>query len=691
MFVKTEKGRRVMALKREDYVELFDMVDTWSAGDDDLIKILTSTVRDFIIRYGVYTMKNPTPDVNMMCRVFKGMVSVTNSGQVKSSENFIIRNPFTFFTREGDRVSSFARASWNNKASYFNDSKGNNTLFKYNGPDFNSIINDMTRLFEYPLNTKLKGNPLIDLILEKEGEDISIRRMVPKMRMEFQEAWKKIYNRLIKQSMDEIRGLDVTLQTLEMIERNNIEDRNWLAGNHSQRTEKCLKPDIDVGLSRRQFVERFPIFFLLIKSPVHDFCRCVDDLEAVEPLIAQYYDVDISIIKNMKGLKPSDTFRKYEMTPENLSVVINMMSFLPKGPKPSKHWKTFFAGIDMGEQIINAIIWAKKTLMRIDVMKDPKVICAEEKMITTNYIKHFMEGFSGKWDKIDIDDLISVSRVAGDYLREIDNYCFSPIMDAMRIPFDSNKFMDFFIGEKNSYDIVNRLIWWHKNRETILTDISVIRQDMRHADISWDSLVLSQTLTNGDKTNVYTMSNGLLMKPLTNPYELSQEGTKMSHCVATYIPNCLFYGTHIISIRNKDGESKGTIEIDMNELFKMIESGEVTYLHRGHTLLPQCVMQCRGYKNHDPDDSVFNAMEEYIQKIVSRVIKIDKEELLKNRATREGNRSHYQSIISNDMRSMTHAECQSVWNMIEPLLTKKEFKKGPSIFQDKDTRTMTLR
>jgi hypothetical protein len=54
--------------------------------------------------------------------------------------------------------------------------------------------------------------------------------------------------------------------------------------------------------------------------------------------------------------------------------------------------------------------------------------------------------------------------------------------------------------------------------------------------------------------------NGCRLLCLTTPEELREEGAKMDHCVGGYSNVCMFYGSHIVSIRDADGSRLSTVE-----------------------------------------------------------------------------------------------------------------------------------
>lgn len=78
-----------------------------------------------------------------------------------------------------------------------------------------------------------------------------------------------------------------------------------------------------------------------------------------------------------------------------------------------------------------------------------------------------------------------------------------------------------------------------------------------------------------------------LVVPLTTPLMLQEEGSRMGHCVGSYASVCLYFGSHIFSIRDKAGNrSLSTVEIKLAD-----EGFFASKLH---------VVQHRGPGNVDP-------------------------------------------------------------------------------------------
>jgi hypothetical protein len=115
---------------------------------------------------------------------------------------------------------------------------------------------------------------------------------------------------------------------------------------------------------------------------------------------------------------------------------------------------------------------------------------------------------------------------------------------------------------------------WHKNERRMDAEV-VEKTDPR----CWPPL-LESPIAYGELT---AMS-------LCSPGDLGEEGARLEHCVGTYAAHCLYDGSHIISIRNKSGESLSTMEIRISEQDGNIRMGHPKIVIRQHY----------GHKNSDP-------------------------------------------------------------------------------------------
>lgn len=132
--------------------------------------------------------------------------------------------------------------------------------------------------------------------------------------------------------------------------------------------------------------------------------------------------------------------------------------------------------------------------------------------------------------------------------------------------------------------------------------------------------------------------NDLTVVPLTTPWHLKDEGSRMQHCVGGYTSSCLFYGAHIFSIRSKaNGQSLSTFEISLSDNVADSE--------------PFFVMQHQGPHNSTPPDACKAALEAFMRHLT---VSVSSERLRDIRWQQYKRREH-----SDDYRRMVNSPAWS--------------------------------
>jgi hypothetical protein len=98
------------------------------------------------------------------------------------------------------------------------------------------------------------------------------------------------------------------------------------------------------------------------------------------------------------------------------------------------------------------------------------------------------------------------------------------------------------------FRIVEASIRWHR---ALWVEAGLPDDDIDTQRASWP-LLLPQAVTLG---------KGIEAVSLGNATELAEEGQRMQHCVGSYWRHCFLGESHIISLRNSNGDSLSTIEI----------------------------------------------------------------------------------------------------------------------------------
>lgn len=92
----------------------------------------------------------------------------------------------------------------------------------------------------------------------------------------------------------------------------------------------------------------------------------------------------------------------------------------------------------------------------------------------------------------------------------------------------------------------------------------------------------------------------LAVVPLTTPWQLQEEGSRMQHCVGSYASHCLFYGAHIFSIREQaTAKSLSTFELLLDDAVMELREGEKTDSGAGGLLYQAGQSECRAMQVED--------------------------------------------------------------------------------------------
>lgn len=115
------------------------------------------------------------------------------------------------------------------------------------------------------------------------------------------------------------------------------------------------------------------------------------------------------------------------------------------------------------------------------------------------------------------------------------------------------------------------------------------------------------------------VDHGVLI-PLTSSQQLAVEGSLLEHCVSGYSDSCLLGDSHILSIRNDDGQCLSTVEINL----KKGPDGRLTPV----------LIQHRGRKNGTPSRKCRQALAQALQRLQEPVFQTHLQEIAEFHANR---------------------------------------------------------
>lgn len=169
----------------------------------------------------------------------------------------------------------------------------------------------------------------------------------------------------------------------------------------------------------------------------------------------------------------------------------------------------------------------------------------------------------------------------------------------------------------NLHDFEQAYLEWAVHVDINKQDATIAMQQvsiLRFAALSrhwhqWQIQVLDESLADGSDDGLEHWPtfidapwpcNDLIAVPLTTPWHLKDEGSKMQHCVGNYTSSCLFYGAHIFSIRKRaSGQSLSTFEIQLSD--DVADSD------------PFFIMQYQGPHNSIPPEECTNALDDFMR------------------------------------------------------------------------------
>ncbi len=244
-------------------------------------------------------------------------------------------------------------------------------------------------------------------------------------------------------------------------------------------------------------------------------------------------------------------------------------------------------------------------------------------------INPFLEESGGNWK--DYADLIRAHgdiRDIKDWLKAMTEKLIYPHLIATGQAISMDACEKIFspitlIQGRKFFDILAASHRWHKEIDTFSSKIASISiNGAGKGTFSWPAL-----------SDTMTAPNGIVIEPLTTPQELREEGTAQKHCVDGYSSNCLYYNSHIVSLRAAGtGERLVTVELKevwQNAAGKKAEKPEGVY-----------VAQSQGFQRRAPKTKEQDATNWYV-----RSIKPDWDRVIEHRAKAVEMRNRNEAIL----------------------------------------------
>lgn len=115
--------------------------------------------------------------------------------------------------------------------------------------------------------------------------------------------------------------------------------------------------------------------------------------------------------------------------------------------------------------------------------------------------------------------------------------------------------------------------------------------------------------------------------PLTTSKELAEEGERLKHCVGGYVEGCLNGSTHIISLRNVEGDSLSTMEIVISPQGKPLKDRSnkeyPLYSVAGQIQYNLQLIQHRGSSNVSPPEWLQDVKDKLLKDICKGIVPVN--------------------------------------------------------------------
>jgi hypothetical protein len=242
---------------------------------------------------------------------------------------------------------------------------------------------------------------------------------------------------------------------------------------------------------------------------------------------------------------------KMERVKFNWKYIIHLARFLNPNhfPKTAEEWLNFNILVNFTSELFPS---------RYNNMEDPK---NDFRYITNGILKSKVTG-SACHDIIhlhplDVTDDVHRNLVAPFLL-------FAPPSPDMPVANYSRAITEQLLyGGESLGRISDKITWWHKNSGKIRTELRHQYPDQATILRYWEPI-----------TETFTTEEGWTIHSLVDEESLWAEGQAMGHCVGNYGNRCAVGYSHILSIRNAEGDRVSTVEIDETKLKQSIEEGK---------------------------------------------------------------------------------------------------------------------
>lgn len=450
-----------------------------------------------------------------------------------------------------------------------------------------------------------KGSPVCDIkALESSSGDMraffiiqSIGHVYSLIHKQTTEVYHNALNKF-KKGFDQ--DILKELKDLGFVDFPDLHLYNWLASEKYTTSKRY----------RFQAIESYPVAVsLAFKNPA--VTQAIDMGSSLETALADHFKIPVHGVRAMRGLR-DDKLREHKL--ENLPFMFNEIHLareLPFGHWPDRNGKISF------EKQWSYFLKVQKQISALDRhMVNRRYYGGPSHKSDERFSVDMMLAQKASWkDEMKIFETPDNESIGMDLVDMTDafrNQLLMPLMyDALKELYAKHG-TSYASILPSSYNLISRSAEGQNSshirdliiRDRTLTRLSEYSDYFHKNDAQMRALIvrLARTRSWEPITDPYTImspSGPLIFTPLTDSAQLTEEGDKMDHCVGGYTSQCLRGRTHIVSVRNPEGESLATMEI---------------YYDHDKTL---SVSQLKAKSNKTPSEDIRAASKEYMDYIKS--------------------------------------------------------------------------
>lgn len=614
-------------------------------------------------------------NVRAALKCYRGIIILKQDGKVNSSEHLRFDDPDVFFNSPKDQAFKYLSsiAQFDDFATLF--TKANMNLALSQRKTYLSGKEDVPetgveaeiRFLEYFINKDIRDgvvevddNGIFQESVSEDNENVVEIYRLRTFQKKFTDALiialrenRKHEHELAVNNFLSYLSRDVILPTMEDAGLNGCRWYNWLVGQSRQGGV-----DHEVGKRRYEAISAFPLIHCVASNFNNPVSTAIEEGNGLIDALSTYFEKEKSHVKLLRGITVDSISLPSAPEESRLLSILDDISYLIglTPPQNGDQWEAYFA-------LLRASSSLRNTTSDDDVM---------DKAIKDDIaIKGDIASFSGKWDTLDLDACYFAQAAFSDMVQDIYDTVFlqyhrfytngigMPSVESLR---------KVVIGNRRIFDIIEVAQKWRNENNLIKARMSASFPlgKGQFSKKEWPQLHDYPAM----------MSNGVYVHSLNTKNMLTREAKNMEHCLDTYVGKCLYSGSHIVSLREKDNTILSTAELQHDWVVDKDNKG-ITDTPM-FAVLPPGVVQHSGLGNREPPIRAQEALWEYMNKLATGAIEIEKDDLHEQKVIRADYASKYgenhRTIVEYNPRIPQAME--QVWKEYKEFFPKKVKRKN---------------